>query len=95
MTLPDGSAWSLRYDDERSSARILASFPPGMLRDLRILARAKDMSLSELIRQACSREVAEFLEARPEVRASFRGMTPDAHASRVAEKPAEPGGSAG
>lgn len=89
MTRPDGSAWFMRYEDERSSARILASFPPQMLRDLRILAKANDMSLAELIRRACSREVSEFVASRPDVKASFRGQ-PVAHASPDAKKAPEP-----
>lgn len=58
MPTPDPSRWSVSYDDPRSSARMLISLPTQMLDDLRLLAQAREISLSELVRQVMSRELA-------------------------------------
>lgn len=76
MTTPDSSNWSLVYDDPRSQTRFLFSLPPPMLRDLRVLAKSRDIAVSELLRRLITREVADFLRERPEVQASFKGRLP-------------------
>lgn len=74
MAIPDTSHWALGYDDPRSCTRFLFSIPPPMLRDLRMLAKSRDVTVSELLRQMITREVADFLEQRPDLQPSFKGQ---------------------
>lgn len=76
MPAPDASHWSLDYADPRSDTRFLFSIPTPMLRDLRVLAKSRDIGVSELLRRIVTREVAEFLEKRPDLQPSFRGQLP-------------------
>ncbi len=76
MPAPDSSHWSLDYADPRSDTRFLFSIPTPMLRDLRVLAKSRDIGVSELLRRIVTREVAEFLEKRPDLQLSFRGQLP-------------------
>lgn len=76
MPLPDGSGWLLNYADPRNNTRMLMSLPSAMLRDLHLLAKARDISLAELMRRAATRELAAEIEARPEIAASFKGTLP-------------------
>lgn len=76
MPHPDGSVWLLNYADPRNDTRMLMSLPSAMLRDLHLLAKARDISLAELMRRAATREIAAEIEARPEIAASFKGTLP-------------------
>lgn len=77
MAIPDTTHWSLDYDDPRSCTRFLFSIPPPMLRDLRVLAKSRDVAVSELLRQMITREVADFLVKRPDLQPSFKGQLPE------------------
>lgn len=72
-TIVDGSDWSLVYTDPKSDTRMLISLPSTMLRDLQLLAKARDISMAELVRQAVTEEIAEAIRARPEIAPSFKG----------------------
>ena len=76
MPHPDGSGWLLNYIDPRNDTRMLVSLPSAMLRDLHLLAKAKDISTAELVRRAVTREIAAQIKARPEIAASFKGVLP-------------------
>lgn len=76
MPHPDGSGWMLNYIDPRNDTRMLVSLPSAMLRDLHLLAKAKDISTAELVRRAVTREIAAQIKARPEIAASFKGVLP-------------------
>lgn len=76
MPHPDGSGWLLTYADPRNNTRMLMSLPSAMLRDLHLLAKAREISLAELMRRAATREIATEIEARPEIAASFKGTLP-------------------
>lgn len=76
MPHPDGSGWLLNYADPRNDTRMLMSLPSAMLRDLHLLAKAREISLAELMRRAATREIAAEIEARPEIAASFKGTLP-------------------
>lgn len=76
MPHPDGSGWLLNYTDPRNDTRLLMSLPAAMLRDLHLLAKAREISLAELMRRAATREIAAEIEARPEIAASFKGTLP-------------------
>ena len=76
MPHPDGSGWLLNYADPRNDTRMLMSLPSAMLRDLRLLAKARGISLAELMRRAATRELAAEIGERPEIAASFRGTLP-------------------
>jgi len=76
MPHPDGSGWLLTYADPRNNTRMLMSLPSAMLRDLHLLAKAREISLAELMRRAATREIATEIEARPEIAASFKGALP-------------------
>lgn len=76
MPHPDGSGWLLTYADPRNDTRMLMSLPSAMLRDLHLLAKAREISLAELMRRAATREIAAEIEARPEIAASFKGTLP-------------------
>ena len=73
MPAPDQSRWSVKYEDPRSDVRFLFSLPSPMLRDIRLLAKARGLTTSEMMRQLVAREVEAFLLERPETAASFRG----------------------
>ena len=75
MPLPDDCLWSLSYEDPRSSARFLVPVPPQMLRDFHMLARAREISLAELIRRTLTQEIALEIAARPEIHRSFKGRS--------------------
>lgn len=75
MPLPDDCSWSLSYEDPRSSARFLVPLPPHMLRDFHMLAKAREISLAELIRRTLSKEIALEIAARPEIHRSFKGRS--------------------
>ena len=75
MPLPDNCSWSLSYEDPRSSARFLVPLPPQMLRDFRMLAKAREISLAELIRRTLTHEIALEIAARPEIHRSFKGRS--------------------
>ena len=66
-----------------------------MLRDLRVLAKSRDIGVSELLRRIVTREVAEFLEKRPDLQPSFRGQLPMPFRASSKEDPdsCEPGAS--
>jgi len=70
-TKPD--AWLLSYSDSRSSTRLLVSLPVDMLRDLHLIAKARAISASELVRRVVTEHIADEIRARPEIAASFRG----------------------
>lgn len=74
MPLPDDSAWLLEYADPRSDTRMLVSLPTLMLRDLHLLAKARDISASELVRRVVAQEIAMEIRKRPEIAPSFRGV---------------------
>ena len=76
MPHPDGSGWLLNYADPRNDTRMLVSLPSAMLRDLHLLAKAKDISTAELVRRAVTREIAAQIKERPEIAASFKGVLP-------------------
>ena len=76
MPHPDGSGWLLNYADPRNDTRMLMSLPSAMLRDLRLLAKAREISLAELMRRAATRELAAEIAERPEIAASFKGALP-------------------
>ena len=76
MPHPDGSGWMLNYADPRNDTRMLMSLPSAMLRDLRLPAKAREISLAELMRRAVTRELAAEIRARPEIAASFKGTLP-------------------
>ena len=76
MPHPDGSGWLLNYADPRNDTRMLMSLPSAMLRDLHLLAKAREISLAELMRRAATRDIAAEIEARPEIAASFKGTLP-------------------
>lgn len=76
MPHPDGSGWLLNYADPRNDTRMLVSLPSAMLRDLHLLAKAKDISTAELVRRAVTREIAAEIRARPEIAPSFKGVLP-------------------
>ena len=76
MPHPDGSGWMLNYIDPRNDTRMLVSLPSAMLRDLHLLAKAKDISTAELVRRAVTREIAAEIRARPEIAPSFKGVLP-------------------
>ena len=76
MSHPDGSGWMLNYTDPRTDTRLLVSLPSAMLRDLHLLAKAKDISTAELVRRAVTREIAAEIRACPEIAFSFRGALP-------------------
>lgn len=69
----DGADWSLVYADPKSDTRMLISLPSSMLRDLQLLAKARDISMAELVRQAVTGTIAAEVRARPEVAPSFKG----------------------
>ena len=76
MPHPDGSGWLLNYADPPNDTRMLVSLPSAMLRDLHLLAKAKDISTAELVRRAVTREIAAEIRARPEIAPSFKGVLP-------------------
>ncbi len=76
MPHPDGSGWMLNYIDPRNDTRMLVSLPSAMLRDLHLLAKAKDISTAELVRRAVTREIAAEIRERPEIAPSFKGTLP-------------------
>jgi len=76
MPHPDGSGWLLNYADPRNNTRLLMSLPSAMLRDLYLLAKAREISLAELMRRAATREIAAEIKERPEIAASFKGTLP-------------------
>lgn len=76
MPHPDGSGWLLNYADPRNNTRMLMSLPSAMLRDLHLLAKAREISLAELMRRAATREIAAQIKERPEIAASFKGTLP-------------------
>lgn len=76
MPHPDGSGWMLNYIDPRNDTRMLVSLPSAMLRDLHLLAKAKDISTAELVRRAVTREIAAEIRERPEIAPSFKGALP-------------------
>lgn len=76
MPHPDGSGWLLNYTDPRNDTRLLMSLPSSMLRDLRLLAKRRGISLAELMRRAATRELAAQIRAQPEIAASFTGTLP-------------------
>lgn len=76
MPHPDGSGWLLTYADPRNDTRMLMSLPSAMLRDLHLLAKAREISLAELMRRAATREIADLIKERPEIAASFKGTLP-------------------
>ena len=76
MSHPNGSGWLLNYADPRTDTRMLVSLPSAMLRDLHLLAKAKDISTAELVRRAVTRELAAEIRARPELAPSFSGALP-------------------
>ena len=89
MPAPDSSHWSLDYADPRSDTRFLFSIPKPMLRDLRVLAKSRDIGVSELLRRIVTREVAEFLEKRPDLQPSFRGQLPTPFRASSKEAPGD------
>lgn len=76
MPHPDGSGWMLNYIDPRNDTRMLVSLPSAMLRDLHLLAKAREISLAELMRRIATREIAAEIKERPEIAASFKGALP-------------------
>lgn len=76
MPHPDGSGWLLNYVDPRNDTRMLMSLPSAMLRDLHLLAKAREISLAELMRRAATREIAAQIKECPETAASFKGTLP-------------------
>ena len=72
----DSSGWMLNYIDPRSDTRMLVSLPSAILRDLHLLAKAKDISTSELVRRAVTREIASEIGEHPEIAPSFKGTLP-------------------
>lgn len=77
MPKPDQSKWSVKYEDPRSDVRFLFSLPKPMLRDIRLLSKARGLTTSEMMRQLVSREVEVFLLERPDAAASIRGALPE------------------
>lgn len=73
MPLPNDTGWLLRYPDPRSDTRMLTSIPSLLLRDLHMLAKAREISLAELVRRALTREIATEIRERPSIAASFKG----------------------
>ncbi len=73
MPKPDQTKWSVKYEDPRSDVRFLFSLPTPMLRDIRLLSKARGLTTSEMMRQLVAREVAAFQAERPETAPSFRG----------------------
>lgn len=63
----------LKYKDPRRSSRMLISIAPDMLRDAKLLARARGVSLSELVRRAMADVIADQVRSAPYTAASFRG----------------------
>lgn len=78
MSITDTARWSLDYKDSRSCTRVLFSLPPSMHRDLKMIAKARDTTVSDFLRQMITREIAEFLTKRPDLQPSFKGQLPDA-----------------
>ena len=76
MPHPDGSSWLLNYADPRNNTRMLMSLPSAMLCDLHLLAKAREISLAELMRRAATREIAAQIKERPEIAPSFKGALP-------------------
>lgn len=75
MPRPNDSAWTLKYADPKSDRRILMSLPSEMLRDLRVLAKSRSVSISEQLRQLITAEVARVIQANPAHSKSFRGSS--------------------
>lgn len=73
MPFPNSKGWMLSYEDPRSDTRMLVSLPKPMLRDLQLLAKAREISMAELVRVSVTREIAHAVQARPEIAPSFRG----------------------
>ena len=79
MTIEDGSHWHMCYANPRSTARMLISAPPEMLRDIRILAKSQGISMAELFRREVTKTLARAVQERPEIAASYRGQPQTAH----------------
>lgn len=73
MPRPDGSNWSLEYEDERSNTRVLISLPMAMLKDAQAAAKLEQVSTSEFIRRALSERVKSKADAHPYFKAKLRG----------------------
>lgn len=57
MPQPKPEKWALQYQDPRSSKSMLFSLPVAMHEDLMRVAKAMDISASELLRRALTREL--------------------------------------
>lgn len=57
MPHPNDSAWALRYDDPRSSERVLLSLPNDMLADIKLAAEMEEISISEFLRRAATEKL--------------------------------------
>lgn len=74
MLTENSSGWMLDYVDPRNDTRMLMSIPKPMLRDFKLLAGARGISVAELVRRVVTQEIAAEIRARPEIAPSFRGV---------------------
>ena len=66
--------WPVTYErSPRCLRKTLLCLPEGVQRDMKILAKAKGISMSELVRRSAINQIAEYLREHPEHAASFRG----------------------
>lgn len=81
MAFPMGGTWHLDYASMTADARLLVTMPSELRRDLRVLARARGLTLAETVRVAVTREIADVVHADPRQAKSFTGVL------RVAQAP--------
>lgn len=74
MPASNQTQWLLQYEDPRCHHKLLLCLPDGMQRDVRMLARLEEISVSEFLRRALTREIAAYLQGHPQFQASFRGQ---------------------
>lgn len=73
MPSPNQTKWDAKYTDPRCDKRLLIPVPSDMHRDLRIMAMAAGITLSELVRRLITAQLAEILTENPQWSKSFRG----------------------
>lgn len=86
MPASNQTKWNTQYEDPRCHRKLLLCLPDGLQRDTRMLAALAEISVSEFVRRAITREIAEYLNQHPEHQVSFRGVLPqDASPASVPE----------
>ena len=68
MPRQSGDGWFLKYESAKASTRLLLSLPQPMQDDAHAVAKAKGISVAEVVRRALTRHMRDFARAHPDLK---------------------------